>query len=369
MKNSTNFSMIIFFVIIFVGNVTIAMDGQHSSALEYLQCQIQEANKSALNAIQCNSSKQLETAINNGANLNFIDEDGNNWLLIAIQKDRREILNLLLNEPMFHASEFINHQNNYGESPLSKACFLGNLFVVKNLTILRNIKINQQDANGYTAAHYAAQSDCFINRAKIIEQLADYGADFTIPDKTGITPVIFLAPHYQDLHADVFQKIMKQRDIRENTQLHLLAKAKPNALQNKTDYDLFAQVTGMLNTVGLGVFNLNLYGELAVDLAVQKHEELKSSSASHHDITACEYKLHQLLRFYLTQAHTSPIVTTSCFTHKLNIETEIALDDSINDKYYYDRSIEYRNKTKALIQKKPRILTWFFASNYRQTQS
>ena len=72
------------------------------------------------------------------------------------------------------------------------AASIGNLVEIKNL-LTRGINVNDQDAEGNTALHYAAQSSN-SEKDKIMLFLLQNGADITIKNTRGITPLDGLDP-------------------------------------------------------------------------------------------------------------------------------------------------------------------------------
>ena len=349
MKHSTNKVAIVFFATMFTCNSTIAMNQCRSQQLiQRSERQIQKANVAAEEAIRHDCPNDLRTALDNGASPDYTDKRGNNFLLMT--RKGKAVAQELLQHDIFQRPEHINHQNHWGQTALMNTCCLGEILTAQTLIGLPGINLNLQDTTKHTAAHYAALSKSIRGRSKIIQELA-YKADFTIPNNKGITPVIFLAINNEVIHLGALREIMKRKGLDGNTQAHLLATARIDKLELQYPHKIYLRIIKMLNLVGLNILTPNHMNQLPVDIAIENLEYLKHlyhttpSDDLYKAVTNQEKILHNFIRFSL-QASQIPIQTTSPFFLMLNVETIIALEDSLKDPYYYERNIEHRNAIK-----------------------
>ncbi len=107
--------------------------------------------------------------------------------------------------------EYVNKQNNNGQTPLMVAAFAGQSRMVSYL-IRKGANIDACDLNGMQALHYACES----GNLAIVKQLVSKGAAIDIKTKSGVTPLCFAA---LSANMELFLYIEKQRaDIYKNDQ-------------------------------------------------------------------------------------------------------------------------------------------------------
>lgn len=92
----------------------------------------------------------VELLVSNGANVNSADRKGKTALLWASEAGNLEVVKFLIAK-----GEDINKTDIYGKTALMFATESGRLEVVKYLVSLKGIKLNIEDAYGYTATRYA----------------------------------------------------------------------------------------------------------------------------------------------------------------------------------------------------------------------
>lgn len=153
-----------------------------------------------------------------GADINAIDESGNNLLHFAARNEDSEVLRLMfdLGFPLAH----INQQNNGGKTPLMKAVKIGNTENILAL-IARGANPDFVSTNGSTALHVA----CSWDHAEIASLLVNAGANIEAVDSNLMRPV----HHAAYISSTKMLRVVVENgaDIsattrREDTALHLL---------------------------------------------------------------------------------------------------------------------------------------------------
>lgn len=136
-----------------------------------------------LSALALNNSEELiEVLIKNGANCNYVDENGKAALHYAIQTGNSKIVQSLLK-----CSSDTNVQDKDGVTPL----MLTSLFNFPELTKILvkqsdNVKVDLRDQKGRTALYFAAENGL----TEIVEILINAGANVNIVAKDGRTPLL-----------------------------------------------------------------------------------------------------------------------------------------------------------------------------------
>ncbi|BFZ23456.1 hypothetical protein BsWGS_26495 [Bradybaena similaris] len=156
-----------------------------------------------------NNCKIISELISNGADVNITDVNGNTALHIAVASARESHLKVLIN-----GGCDINHQNNYGFSPLMLAVSCNNrsvstLFsfgvglteVSDNSAILSKLidsgaDVNITDVNGNNALHHAVASA----RDSHLPILLNGGCDINHQNNAGLSPLM-LAAHRCNYHS------------------------------------------------------------------------------------------------------------------------------------------------------------------------
>jgi ankyrin repeat protein len=103
-------------------------------------------------------------------------------LLLACEKKNLDIVKMLV---LTHPNININVFDKYGKTPLMIAVANYSLDIVEFLLTHPNINVNQRDGDGRTALFIATRN----MNMDIINHLAHNGADFTICDKDGNSPL------------------------------------------------------------------------------------------------------------------------------------------------------------------------------------
>lgn len=103
-------------------------------------------------------------------------------LLLACEKQNLDIVKMLV---LTHPNININVFDKYGKTPLMIAVANYSMDIVEFLLLNPNINVNQRDADGRTALFIATRN----MNMDIINHLVHNGADFTICDKDGNTPL------------------------------------------------------------------------------------------------------------------------------------------------------------------------------------
>ena len=133
------------------------------------------------------SENQIELArflIDAGANVNTQDHKLDSPLLLAGASGYLEILKMTL-----HANPDFSLYNRYGGTALIPACERGHVEVVKVL-LKTKTDIDHVNHLGWTALLEAIiLSDGGPRHQEIVQLLVDAGADITIPDGDGVTPL------------------------------------------------------------------------------------------------------------------------------------------------------------------------------------
>ena len=129
--------------------------------------------------------KLLLSLINNGADVNIIDDEQNTPLHIAFQRDNIEIIMALLDR-----GADVNIIDDEQNTPLHLACKKGNIELV-NKIINKGVDINASNGNQYTPLHLA----CKNGNVELVNKLIDKGADVNAEDAFGEIPF-----HYIDLN-------------------------------------------------------------------------------------------------------------------------------------------------------------------------
>ncbi len=123
----------------------------------------------------------LVRLLNQGINLNIVDENANNALILAILNGKNEIINILLN-----AKFNLDHRNSDGVNALFLALLRENLSLVRSL-LQAGANPNIPNTNGITPLMLAAIKD----DSKFINLLLDYNANKAAGDKNGKTALMY----------------------------------------------------------------------------------------------------------------------------------------------------------------------------------
>ena len=127
--------------------------------------------------------------LNNGADVNIQDDDGNTVLIIACKENKTEIVQLLLKN-----KADVNIQDDEGDTALIIACENGYKDIVQLLLENKDTDINKQNIDGNTALIMA----CY--NKDIVQLLLENKADLNIQNETGNTALIYTCNNgYKDI--------------------------------------------------------------------------------------------------------------------------------------------------------------------------
>lgn len=134
-----------------------------------------------LNASVKGNVKAVRNFLNNGANINQVDNDGNTPLYIASEKGQVEMVKLLLKK-----GAEVNKADKFEITPLNRASFKGHDKVVKLLLMAPGIKVNQEDESGGTPLDSASHWG-HLEVVKLLLRVP--GINVNPVDKHGHTPL------------------------------------------------------------------------------------------------------------------------------------------------------------------------------------
>ena len=168
--------------------------------------------------------------LENGANSNFQDEDGNSTLHIFVYSLKNKEVDNNFFQLLLDKKADCNLYNKIGKTPFhllifSKTDFFPNL----TLFLSHGANINSQDIDGYTLLHYASKN----SHHKLLNFLIENKSDVNLKNKEEETPfLLFVKQSTQKLKIyNLFlkQKInFKDKDKEGNTFLHIVcSKTKP----------------------------------------------------------------------------------------------------------------------------------------------
>jgi ankyrin repeat protein len=149
--------------------------------------------------------------LDKGADIDEQDDSGSTALLYACMNGRVPMVRLLLEkgaDPTIASAQ--------GWIPLTRAAVKGHLEVVRLLLAhpRARVTINRRDDNGQTALWWA----CFWGRGGVAKALLESGADPTIADDDGTTPMVIAKrdppPHIDDISAEGRRECVAALEVR-----------------------------------------------------------------------------------------------------------------------------------------------------------
>ncbi|UKS27051.1 ankyrin repeat domain-containing protein [Paenibacillus sp. HWE-109] len=145
-----------------------------------------------LAATHGNKVETVKALIEAGADINLQDHKRDNPLLYAGAQGMLEIVQLMIDAGADPAIT-----NRYGGTALIPASEHGYIEVVKELLSRSKINVNHINNLGWTALMEAIiLSNGKEKQQQVIQVLIAYGADVTIPDKDGVTPLEHARAHH-----------------------------------------------------------------------------------------------------------------------------------------------------------------------------
>lgn len=145
-----------------------------------------------LAAAHGNKVDTVKALIEAGADINLQDDRLDNPLLYAGAEGMLEIVKVLIDAGADPAIT-----NRYGGTALIPASEHGYVEVVKELLTRSEINVNHVNNLGWTALMEAIiLNNGGEKQQQVIQLLIEYGADVTIPDKNGVTPLEHARAHH-----------------------------------------------------------------------------------------------------------------------------------------------------------------------------
>jgi hypothetical protein len=136
-------------------------------------------------ATHANQVQAVRVLIQAGADINIRDHRLDNPFLYAGAEGLLDILKLTI-----EAKADTKLTNRYGGTALIPACERGHVEIVKELLDHTDVDVNHINNLGWTALLEAiVLSNGGEKHQQIVQLLIDHGADITIADKDGVTPL------------------------------------------------------------------------------------------------------------------------------------------------------------------------------------
>ena len=148
--------------------------------------------------------KLIKLLINNGADINIINNNGLNVLHMASQGNKTTPLYYFIHKYRMN----INSTDKLGNTCLHWACFYNNDKVLNFLLLCENININIKNKNGFTPLHFSILG----NNIKAIKKLITAGGDISIKNNKNETCInLAEKKNYKEIKNTIIQKyyIMK----------------------------------------------------------------------------------------------------------------------------------------------------------------
>lgn len=138
----------------------------------------------------------IEFLLNNGANINAVNSNGDNALHISVNYGRLDFINYFIQKGLD-----VNSVNNIGNSALHIACENGYLDIVKKL-IDNSCNVNAVNSLGYTCLHVASK----YGQMSVIKYLVnDVGCDVNIRSVVGENALQLAVEFEQDIVVKWYQ--------------------------------------------------------------------------------------------------------------------------------------------------------------------
>ena len=136
-------------------------------------------NAKLLKAAECGDIMEVKRCVENGANVECENSLGFTALLWASERGHTEVVEYLITN---HNANIEARIKIYGETPLMRAAFVGNLGVVKCL-LQHKADVNAKSNRNETALMLASS----VGHKDIVECLIEYNADVTIRNTINIS--------------------------------------------------------------------------------------------------------------------------------------------------------------------------------------
>ncbi|WP_425341272.1 ankyrin repeat domain-containing protein [Brevibacillus borstelensis] len=171
--------------------IAAAEKGETATVLELLKkgADINAADEKGRTAVLAathgNHAETVKALIEAGADINIRDNRSDNVFLYAGAEGLLDIVKLAI-----EAGADPKLTNRYGGTALIPAAERGHVEVVEELLAHSGVDVNHVNNLGWTALMEAiVLSDGGEAHQKIVQLLINHGADVTIPDKDGVTPL------------------------------------------------------------------------------------------------------------------------------------------------------------------------------------
>jgi ankyrin repeat protein len=159
------------------------MDQKLKSNPDIINYQVGEKNTSLLQqAIIYDKPDIVKVLLDNGADINLLDNINMPPLNTAINEKNTEIANILIER-----GANVNYKNIYGITPQHLAAKTKNNSVLKNLLSKKEIEIDPMDNTGASPLIYAS----IIGDIECMKILLDNGANINVIDINGRTPIFY----------------------------------------------------------------------------------------------------------------------------------------------------------------------------------
>ncbi|MGP9040225.1 ankyrin repeat domain-containing protein [Cytobacillus kochii] len=170
-----------------------------------INAQDDEGNTAVMAATQQNQMEIVQVLIAHGADINIRNKRLDNVLLYAGAEGLLEIVQLAI-----QAGADTTITNRYGGIAIIPACERGHIEVVKELLTHSDTDVNHINDLHWTALLEAIiLSDGGKTHQEIVQLLIDHGADITITDKDGVTPLQHARDRgYQEM-IEILEKVKK----------------------------------------------------------------------------------------------------------------------------------------------------------------
>ncbi len=148
----------------------------------------------------------IKLLLHNGADANTCDEINFSLLIKSIFVGKYNTTKLLLK---YGAN--VNHKNTFGLTPLMAAVVEKNESIIRLLLSCKNINIDLQDNNGYTALMYA----CTLGYENIVKLLIEYHPNLDIQNNEGNTALLLsVIPNFGSRFSQIyFNMIMIRTEL------------------------------------------------------------------------------------------------------------------------------------------------------------
>lgn len=160
---------------------------------------------------------QVQALLARGADMTLTDGQGRTPFALAEEKGLESIVKLLRNEEAIRS-----FKSKFGFSPIHVATINGSVSVIEQLYVM-DVDVNtltekgtERDYPGRTALHLAidppySQPGKPVNKEELVKALLDCGADKTITDYEGNTPLMLARKHCPEAIVDLLENYQQKK--------------------------------------------------------------------------------------------------------------------------------------------------------------